>query len=314
VLILMAINAAYRPVVGARSRQLTGLLLVADLAERRGQMADRLHLQGAVGRMTLRAVSIRLRRQVGRMTGQTAGNKFVSVMAAGAEQLRMAAGRCRHLLPHLGMAGKTLRAQRFHRISQRGQRLMRIGMAIQAVLDLKMGLPLMAKGAGNYCIFSFRQMLRMAVKATRLCGMFPPFLGKSLLLEPMTLAAILLLQLRLRLGRSQGAGTGQQKQNYQPAAGYQAYMMSLFQARKNRFHKVLRGETNWPSYLQGSRRGLKKPSQPGISCDKMTSRALQPLLTTGIAAQKILFCLFCLQHSTILPCTLQAISMPATST
>jgi len=313
VLILVAINAAYRPVVGARSRQLTGLLLVTGLAEYRWQVGGRLNLQGAVGRMTLRAVSIRLRRQVGRMTGQTAGNKFVSVMAAGAEQLRMPAGRCRHLLPHLGMAGKTLRAQRFHCIPQRGQRLMRIGMAIQAVLDLKMGLPLMAKGAGNYCIFSFRQMLRMAGKATE-PRVFPALGGKDLQLKRMTLGAILLLQLRLRLGRSQGAGTGQQKQNYQPAAGYQAYMMSLFQARKNRFHKVLWGETNWPSYLQGSRQGLKKPSQPDISCDKMTSRALQPLLTTGIAAQKILFCLFCLQHSTILPCTLQAISMPATST
>jgi len=116
---------------------------------------------------------------------------------------------------------------------------MRIGMAIQAVPNLEMRLPLMAKCTLGYGIFPLRKVFRMAVKATNFRGVFTAVFGKILQLKRMTLGTILLQQSRPRLARGKRAGTDQKKKNHHTAAFYYACINILFPARENRFHKVL---------------------------------------------------------------------------
>jgi|GEM_PF-6882469 len=113
---------------------------------------------------------------------------------------------------------------------------MRIGMAIQAVLDQEMRLSLMAKNTGEYRIFPFRQMLRMAGKATE-PRVFPALGGKDLQLKQMTLGAISFLQSRLRPVRGKRNGADQQKENCQPAFN-QAWTNILFPPWEDCFHKA----------------------------------------------------------------------------
>ena len=237
---IMAINAAQCSVVGGRSGKIAGFLAVAGLAECRGKAGSGLNLQWAVcPAMAFKTVRVRLHRQVRLMACQTAGNKPMPIMAVGAKKLRMPAGRRRHLLPPLGMTGKTFRSHRFHRIPQGSQRLMRVGMAIQAVINLEMRFSLMAKDTGGYGIFPFRRMFRVAVKATDLGGVFPALGGKSLQLKRMTLGAIILLQPRLRLLHGKKDHADQKKESCQPAAFQHASINIVFPAGKNRFHKAL---------------------------------------------------------------------------
>ena len=189
--------------------------------------------------MTTCAVGIRLIRQMRLMASQAAGNKPMPVMAVGTEKLSMPAGRRRHLPPHLGMTGKTFRPHRFHRIPQGSQRFMRVGMAIQAVIDLEMRFSLMAEDTGGYRIFPFWRMFRVAVKAADLGGMFAALGGKSLQLKRMTLGAIILLQRRLRLLHGKKDHADQKKESCQPAAFQHASTNIVFPVGENRFHKAL---------------------------------------------------------------------------
>lgn len=237
---VMAINAAQRPMVRGRSGKIAGFLVMAGLAECRGKAGGRLNLQWAVCLpMAFKTVRVRLHRQVRLMASQAAGNKPMPIMAAGTKKLRMPAGRCRHQLPHPGMTGKTFRAHRFHRIPQGGQGLMRVGMAIQAVLDLEMRLPLMAEDTGGYRIFPFRRMFGMAVKATDLGGVFPALGGKNLQLKRMTLGAIIFQQRRVGLVHGKKESTDQNKENCAAAAFYHAWINIVFPAGKDRLHKAL---------------------------------------------------------------------------
>jgi hypothetical protein len=136
---------------------------MADLTVGRGDMDHRLYLQGPVGRMADQAVRPGLLLEMRFMAIQTAGNIAMAIMTAGAEEFRMPAGRRGHLPANAFMAGKTRRTRRFYRILQRSQGFMGIGMAAQAVLDLEMRLPIMAKGAGDNPFLPLWQMFRMAV-------------------------------------------------------------------------------------------------------------------------------------------------------
>jgi hypothetical protein len=160
------------------------------------------------------------------------------VMAVGTEKLSMPAGRRRHLPPHLGMTGKTFRPHRFHRIPQGSQRFMRVGMAIQAVIDLEMRFSLMAEDTGGYRIFPFWRMFRVAVKAADLGGMFAALGGKSLQLKRMTLGAIILLQRRLRLVHGKRDRADQNKKNCETATSDHASANVLCPPRENRFLKA----------------------------------------------------------------------------
>lgn len=134
------------------------------------------------------------------VTIETHGDLFVPIVAATAKQLCVPTGRGCHLLPDLCMAGETGFLFGLAGVTQRNQRLMRIGVTTLAVIQLKMWPVAVAMVTGRDCFSACRRMLRMAVEAINLGGVFASGGGNSLLLEDMTLATVFQAQ-QARLGR-----------------------------------------------------------------------------------------------------------------
>jgi hypothetical protein len=209
---LVAGCTVYHAVIRFCCRKIHAFLGVAVLAERRRNPTGKHNLLRAVWRMAAYTVGAVLGGSVRLMTIQATGTEAMTSMAVSAEKLRMPTGRCLHLLSHLGMTGKACLASWFYRVAQREQRLVRIGMTLQAVIDPEVRLPLMTLDTGGYCICPFRRMLRMAFDAADLGGVFASLSGNCLALKPVTLGTILLLQVSLGQFRRKRAGVDQHEE------------------------------------------------------------------------------------------------------
>ncbi len=191
----VAIGAVDAGVVGLVGGELIGGLAMTGAAETAGDVTVRNNEQRLVGRMASLAIDILLFGQMGRMTFQATGCFCMPAVAAVAEELGMTAGGGAHLLPDFAMAGKAFLAHRLEGIAQIGYRLVRVGVAVQAVTNLVVGMIAVAVRTGDVNIRPrpLGRMLRVAVEAADLrVGAAGP--GDFFQLKAMAFAAIVRLQ------------------------------------------------------------------------------------------------------------------------
>ncbi len=150
--------------------------------------------QGLVGRVTEQAVCRTLGAPMGLMALQAGRDLFMLGMAAIAEQLCMPTRLVRHLPADVGMAGKTFLAGWFERITQGLQGLVRIDVAVGAMVDPVMGLIVVACVAVEGELARGRRMLGVAIEAADLCRMPAAEIADDLKLGRVAFAAIRCLQ------------------------------------------------------------------------------------------------------------------------
>lgn len=162
---LVAIKAGDAAVVGFGGGKVPRHLRMAYLTESARDMAGGHDPQRRMGGMTGAAVGIGLVRQVGFMAVEAGGDLLVPAMAAGAIEFPMAAGVLIHLATDLGVTRKAFPAHRLQGISQRHQRLVGIGVAVPAAVDLIMGAALVALVTSAKSSPGPGRVVGMAIKA-----------------------------------------------------------------------------------------------------------------------------------------------------
>ena len=208
---LVAIKAVDAAVVGFGGGKIPRRLRMAHLTEAARDMAGGRDPQRRMGGMTGAAVGIGLVRQMGFMAVEAGGDLLVPAMAAGAIEFAMATGVLIHLATDLGVTGKAFQAHRLQGISQRDQRLVGIGVAVLAAVDLIMGEALVALVTGAKSVPGPGRMLRMAVKAADFGRMRSPGYLQRPHFFTVTLATIALFQ----FGRIGSNGTNAERGHQQ---------------------------------------------------------------------------------------------------